>query len=144
MPIRVVSTGARNTSAGLAVDGIPVRSLLAPGNYRIVTPDSVPWEGGSYSWDMVTDVKAGLRIIRLSQDNSSKSAPSSPLTMRSVLLSQPSAQPNGPATITRSVIMPEGTDIAVALAEPLSSKSATQGDHVKMVVDEMSLSATNS
>ena len=68
---------------------------LSPGSYRIVNPDAYPWNGNTYTWDIIVPVKAGAGIIRLTQANATRvtalaPAPSAPSTPRVVtVLSSP-------------------------------------------------------
>ncbi len=59
----------RTNDAGVA------SSWLKPGTYRIVNPSAAEWSGRAYTWDIVSPVRAGMGVIRLSQENATKVGP---------------------------------------------------------------------
>jgi hypothetical protein len=53
----------RTNDAGVASAWLP------SGNYRLVTPDPLEWEGNAYTWDRMIEVRTGMRVIQLTQDD---------------------------------------------------------------------------
>ena len=41
---------------------------LTPGNYRLVTPDPLNWDGYAYTWDRMISVDSRSRVLQLSQN----------------------------------------------------------------------------
>ena len=42
---------------------------LAPGPYRIVSTDTVTWQGRRYSWDVPVTVRGGMGVVNLTPSN---------------------------------------------------------------------------
>jgi hypothetical protein len=56
----------RTNDAGVA------STWVAAGSYRIVNPDPYELNGQAYTWDVVVPLRAGTRMIKLSQSNATK------------------------------------------------------------------------
>ena len=66
--LRVVVVGEKGDSTTIFTDDAGIATAwLTPGSYRFVTPQTVTWEGRSYSWNMIIPISPGTPAIRFSQ-----------------------------------------------------------------------------
>lgn len=97
---------------------------LRPGSYRFVTPDPLTWEGNAYTWDLITPVRAGTPIVRLTQENASKIVSLTPAQAAPVAVAdaatapkaQPAASPQATSRTEYQTRKPiEGFHLGIAL-----------------------------
>lgn len=96
LKLLIVTDGGDRTATTTNDAGV-ASSWLAPGTYRFVTPDAVSWNGKKYTWDLLVPVKAGMSVIKLTQENATGVA-LSPAPTANPTLQQEAGTPSLQAT----------------------------------------------
>jgi hypothetical protein len=69
---------------------------LNPGDYRLVTPDPLEWEGYAYTWDRMISVAPRAAVIQLSQDEARSIARAVATKSNTVRTSEPAGLSSTP------------------------------------------------
>ena len=90
-----------------ATDSLPLRTdeagvlklAIAPGTYRLSTPEPVRWHGRSYRWNVPLEVKRGMGIVNLTVANATVSGGAA--GAQGDLAAAPSASRAGEGSVVR-------------------------------------------
>lgn len=106
----------KTNEAGVATAWLPA------GDYRLVTPDPLNWEGRAYTWDRMIAVHAGMEPVLLTQDDARSISVAAPGRKTMSRTSEPVALSSRPTPWKSAA--PPTEDLTRAPVKPVASKSS--------------------